>query len=161
MAKILSVNSNVNAQVIPASDDFPVPLEGAITVQLETGRVVEMVIGELSMLYEMGEIPNDLTAIAVRQLFPPAQEKESEREKRYFERWKVVKWLVQRVLVTNINVNRLYHDEIWQIYNMANSPALAMENFRRQQEKRVGDLSGQQDMGDTTEPTPESAAAAE
>lgn len=67
MAKILSVNGN------NVPDDFPVPLEGTITVKLETGRVVEMVIGELSMLYEMGEIPNDLTAIAVRTLFPPKE----------------------------------------------------------------------------------------
>lgn len=156
MAKIIAVNGNGSTP-----SDFPVPLEGTITVKLDTGRVVEMVIGELSMLYEMGEVPNELTPIAIRTLFPPAQEKESEREKRYFERWKVVKWLVSRVLVSKIEVNRLYHDEIWQIYNMANSPALALENFRLQQAQHVADLSGQQDVGDTAEPTAERAATQE
>lgn len=159
----MAVNGNQTGLLASFLEEYPVPLEGTITVQLDTGRVVEMVIGELSMLYEMGEIPNELTAIAAKTLFPPAQEKEKdgEREKRYWERFKVAKWLVGRVLVTNIDINRLYHDEIWQIYNMANSPALAMENFRRQQAQHVGDISGLENMGDSAEPTPESAAAAQ
>jgi hypothetical protein len=160
-SKATLVAVNGNSVVPPVSDphDFPHPLDGVITVKLDTGRVVEMVIGELSMLYEAGEIPNDLTSIAVRTLFPPAKEDENQREKRYWERWKIVKWLVGRVLKTKIDLNRLYHDEIWQIYNMANSPALAMDNFRRQQTEHVGDLSGQQDVGTSAEPTPEGAAA--
>lgn len=153
------LNDNRTGPQVSFLEEYPVPLEGTITVQLDTGRIVEMVIGELSMLYEMGEIPNELTAIAAKTLFPPVQEKDGEREKRYWERFKVAKWLVGRVLVTKIAVNRLYHDEIWQIYNMANSPALAMENFRRQQTERMADVPGQQDVGDSAESTPESAAA--
>lgn len=151
-AAILAVNGNGATAIISSPDDFPVPLEGIITVELDTGRVVEMMIGELSMLYEMGEIPSELTAIAAKSLFPPAKENDAEREKRYWERWRLAKWLVGRVLVTKIDVNRLYHDEIWQIYNMANSPARAMENFRRQQAGHVGSVSSLQDVEPSAEP---------
>lgn len=163
MTKILAVNgAQPTAYSQQSAASLPAPLEGVITVELDTGRVVEMVIGELSMLYEMGEIPNDLTAIAAKSLFPPAQEKEADREKRYFERLKIVRWLVGRVMISpKIDVNKLYHDELWQIYNMANSPALAMENFRRQQAQHVADFSGREDVGDSTEPTLESVATAQ
>lgn len=162
-ASILAVNGNGNGAVphLSSPNDFPIPLEGIITVRLDTGRVVDMVIGELSMLYEVGEIPDDLKPIAAKQLFPAAQEKDSDREKRYWERFRVVKWLVERVTLGTLDVARLYHDEIWQIYNMANNPAAAMENFRRQQTGDVGALSGLENMGTAAEPTLESATAQE
>lgn len=151
---------------------LPIPLRDSITVELETGRVVEMVVGELSMLYEMGEVPDDLSSIAARELYPPASENPQERIKRNRERLRIAKWLVARVLrnpvvvekpeaAHEIAIDHLYHDEIWEIWTLANSPARAMDNFRRQQARHVGAVSGLQDVGAATEPTAARAAAAE
>jgi hypothetical protein len=134
-------------------EHFPIPGEEPITVELDTGRKVEMVIAELEMLYEAGDIPDELTAIAARQLFPPANENQSGREKRYWEQFKLAKHVVTKVLrnpivvatpmkAGEIAINHLYRDEIWQIYRLANDPALALENFRRQQ---TGDVVAAQE----------------
>lgn len=147
------VNGNGHMPQVSPVDAFPAPLEGAITVKLDTGRVIEMVMGELSMLYEMGEIPDELTPIALKQLFPPSKEDEREREKRFWERFKLAKWLAARVVVSpQMDVARFYHDEIWQIYNLANSPAAALDNFRRQQALHVATLYQVQDARPTAEP---------
>lgn len=132
-------------------EHFPVPLTEAFTVELDTGRVVEMVIAELSMLYEAGEIPDELTPIAARQLFPPAAPNEREQQQRYRERLRLAKWVVSRVLRTPIPVEQLYHDEIWQIYGLANDPARALDNFRRQQARHVAALPEVQDTGPETQ----------
>lgn len=159
-AKIIATNGAVPAIPVSTPDEYPVPLEGVITVKLETGRVVQMVIGELSMLYEMGEIPNELIPIAARSLFEPSKENDPEYEKRYWERWKLVKWLAGRVLKTQIDPKRLFDEEVWQIYNLANNPGLAVRNFRRQQAGNVESVYELQDVGADTEPTAERAAAA-
>ena len=156
-AKLLVVGQSTNGNGIGPHisdpNDFPIPLEGIITVELTTGRVVEMVIGELEMLYELGEIPNELTRIAARELTVPTPTNDSEREKRFADRLKLVKWVVGRVLVSpKIDTARLYNDEVWQIYNMANSPALALDNFRRQQARHVGVVRPVQDVGTSAEP---------
>lgn len=167
-AKIIS-SANTNAYrrggsgALPqVSDpaDFPVPLQGEITVELSSGRVVTMVIAELEMLYEMGEIPNDLARIAARELVVPVSSNESEREKRFMERLRLVKWVAGRVLVEpKIEIDRLYRTELWEIYEMANSPARALENFRVQQARHVGAVSGLQDVGAEAEPTATGEAA--
>lgn len=172
--KFLSaVAPNGDALKVSPVDDFPVPLSGSIIVELDTGRVVELVIAELSMLYELGEIPDELTTIAAKTLFAPAQDKdEREREKNYMARLRLAKWVAARSLVnprvvekptkTNeITINHLYHDEIWQIYNFALSPAFALDNFRLQQARHVAVVSGLQDVGDETEQHAEGAAATE
>lgn len=152
--------------------ELPIPLHDSFTVELDTGRVVEMVVGELSMLYEAGEIPDELTKVAVRTLFPPATPDEREREQRYYERLRLAKWVVERVLVHprvvdapqgegEIAISHLYHDEIWQIYELANSPARAMSNFRRQQARHVGTVSRQQDVEAAAESETNRAAAAQ
>lgn len=152
-AKIVGMNGNGVHAAVSDPANFPIPLEGVITVELTTGRVVQMVIGELEMLYERGEIPNELTRIAARELMTPPPTSEAEREKRYMERLRLVRWVAGRVLVApQMDVAHLYHDEIWQIYDMANSPALALDNFRRQQARHVGVVPGQQDVEPTTEP---------
>lgn len=153
-AEIVASNGNVRRVTQPG--ELPIPLHESITIELDTGRVVEMVVGELSMLYEVGEIPDDLTGIAARELFPPAKEEDREREKRYRERLRLAKWVVARVLrnpvvvdnpqaANEIAISHLYHDEIWDIYSLANSPARAMDNFRRQQARHVGAVSEMQD----------------
>lgn len=150
------VASNGNSLRATPAGELPIPLHESITVELDTGRVVEMVVGELSMLYEAGEIPDELTGIAARELFPPAKEDEREREKRYRERLRLAKWVVGRVLrnplvvenpqaANEIAITHLYHDEIWDIYSLANSPARAMDSFRRQQARHVGVVSEVQD----------------
>ena len=163
-AKIVDVGQSTNGSGphISSPDDFPLPLSGVITVELTTGRVVQMVIGELEMLYELGEIPNELTRIAARELTVPSPANDSEREKRFADRARLVKWVVERVLVSpKMEVAHLYRDEVWQIYNMANSPALALDNFRRQQARHVGVVRPMQDVGTSAEPAGELSAAAE
>ena len=154
------------------ADALPIPLRDPVTVELATGRVVEMVVGELEMLYELGEIPDDLTRVAVRELFPPANPDERERGERLRERLRLIKWVVRRVLVhprvvdepqgpDEIAIDYLYNDEVWEIYRLANSPARALASFRRQQARRVGPVSRQQDVGATAEPEAAGVAAAE
>jgi hypothetical protein len=143
------LTSNGNLPSVSPVTDFPAPLEETLVVKLDTGRVVKMVVAELSMLYEAGEIPDELTPIASRALFPAGKEDEREREHSYRERLRLAKWVAGRVLrnpvvVDNpkggneITIGRLYHDEIWQIYGLANSPVEALRNFRRQQASHVG-----------------------
>lgn len=165
------VATNGNTLRVTPAGDLPIPLHDSITVELDTGRVVEMVVGELSMLYELGEIPDDLTPIAARELLaPPKDEPPAAREKRYFERLKLARWVAGRVLTqprvvekpkgnAEIAITGLYHDEIWQIYGLANSPASALDNFRRQQARHVATLPGQQDVGPQAEPADAAAAA--
>lgn len=148
----------VNGQHAPSADPnhLPMPLEGEITVRLSTGRVVDMVIGELTMFYELGEIPDELTPVAAKILFATGKDDPREVEKRYFERLKLARWTVGKVVHGNTTpVERLYHSEIWEIYDLANAPALALDNFRRYQEERMGTVSAVQDL----EPSAESAAA--
>lgn len=174
MAKLPNslVASNGNSPKISTRADFPMPLGESIVVELETGRVVEMVVGELAMLYELGEIPDDLTALAARELFPPAKELDAERERRWRDRLKVARWLVSKVLrnprvvdepkaANEISIGGFYISEIWEVYGLANDPALAMSNFRRQQARHVAALSGLQNLLPTAEPADESAAAGE
>lgn len=136
-----------NARKVAASEKLPIPLQEPITVELDTGREVEMVIGELSMLYELGEIPDELTEIAARELFAPRADDDAGAAKRYAERMRLVRWVVQRVLVNDIPVEHLYHDEIWELYGLTNNPARALSNFRRQQARHVGTVSTLQDSG--------------
>jgi hypothetical protein len=154
---VVSNGNGYKPQVSPM-DALPVPLEESIFVELSTGRIVEMVIGELSMFYELGRIPDELKRVAAKILFSAGKDDLKEVEKRYFERLELAKWTVSAVLVNNSTpLSRFYHDEIWEIYNLANDPARAMENFRFFKAKHVGAISGQQDVGTSTEP--EDAAA--
>lgn len=159
---MVASNGNGSNPTVSPLDEFPAPLEESIFVELGTGRVVEMVIGELSMFYELGEIPDELKGIAAKVLFTTAKDDAKEVEKRYFERLKLAKWTVGKVLRNNVvPIARFYHEEVWQIYNLANDPALAMETFRLFQESHVGLGDERGDVGSTTEPIAESAAAAE
>jgi hypothetical protein len=125
-----------------AGETLPRPLQDAIGIELDTGRTVSLVIAELSMLYELGEIPDELTPLAARELFAPAKDDERERGQRYLERLRLARWVVGKVLRTpGLGVEELYHDEIWEIYSLANSPARALETFRRQQARRVDSVS--------------------
>jgi hypothetical protein len=163
-AKIISAASNGYDAPVPVSDpdDFPLPIDGEITVELSTGRVIRMVIGELEMFYAAGEIPDELTRIAARELTVPEPDDDKERERRYRERLRLRDWLVGRVLVApKLDVDALYQNERWQIYNMANSPALALENFRRQQARHVGVVSAVQDVETATKPATQVEATAE
>lgn len=151
---IVATNGNGSKPQLSASDEFPMPLEESIFVQLNTGRVVEMVIGELSMFFEFGQIPDELKGIAAKVLFTTAKDNPAEIEKRYFERLKLARWTAGKVLRNNVvPVERLYHDEIWEIYNLANDPALAMATFRLYQERHVGPVPELQDVGADAEPT--------
>jgi hypothetical protein len=150
---IVTANGNGYKPQISPMDDYPVPLEESIFVELSTGRVVEMVIGELSMFYELGRIPDELKGIAARILFTSAKDNPKEIEKRYFERLELAKWTVSEVLRNNSTpMTRFYHDEIWEIYNLANDPARAMENFRLFKAGLLGSVHGLQDMGTQAEP---------
>ena len=144
-------------------EHFPLPLQEPFEVELETGRVVQMVIGELSMLLEAGDIPNDLLPIAVAQIYPPDKFDERAWAQQGKERLRLAKWLVGKVLRTPIGssgpsaaltVDQLYHEEIWEIYGMANRPARALDNFRRQQARHVAVVSAMQDVGPVAEPAP-------
>lgn len=158
---IVGTNGNGSKPQLSPPDGFPMPLEESIFVELGTGRVVEMVIGELSMYYEIGEIPDELKGIAAKVLFTTAKDDPKEVEKRYFDRLKLAKWTVSKVLRNNVvPISRFYHEEVWQIYNLANDPALAMEIFRLFQARHVGLGDERGDVGSTTEPIAESAAAA-
>lgn len=153
-------NGKLNVQ---PEDHFPIPGEEAISVTLDTGRKIEMVVAELEMLYEAGDIPDELTAIAMRQLFPPAKQDDQGREKRYFEQFRLAKHVVTKVLrkpiivatpmkAGEISINHLFRDEIWQIYRLANNPAEALENFRRQQEGDVAAAQESEGVRPTAEP---------
>lgn len=165
MAKRLSdslVASNGNGAAPQSSplEAFPAPLEETIFVKLGTGRVVEMVIGELSMFYELGQIPDELKAVAAKVLFAAAKDNPLEIEKRYFERLKLAKWTAAQVLRNNDTpISRFYHDEIWEIYNLANDPARALDTFRRFQASHVGVVHELQDVGASAEPAHAPAAA--
>lgn len=151
-AIVATNGSGFKPQVSPM-DQFPAPLEESVFVELSTGRVVEMVIGELSMFYELGRIPDELKGIAAKILFTSAKDNPKEIEKRYFERLELAKWTVSEVLVNNSTpITRFYHEEIWEIYNYANDPARAMENFRLFQARHVGSVHGQQDVEAQAEP---------
>ena len=165
MAKRLSdsrvtTNGNGSKPQISPMDAFPAPLEETIFVELNTGRVVEMVIGELSMFYELGRIPDELKGIASKILFTQAKDNPKEIEKRYFERLELARWTASEVLRNNTTpMTRFYHDEIWEIYNLANDPARAMEKFRQYQRRDVGDISESGDLWQDAEPTLEGEAA--
>ncbi len=111
-----------------------------------------MVIGELSMFFEAGDIPDTLLPIAIQQLFPPAVQSTAERAKHYAEELRLAKWLVGKVLRCAVPVDQLYHDEIWEIYGLANAPARALENFRRQQAFTLATASGLRAIRPTAEP---------
>lgn len=158
---IVATNGNGSRPQLSAEGEFPMPLEESIFVELSTGRVVEMVIGELSMFYELGEIPDELKGIAAKILFATVKDDIKEIEKRYFDRLKLARWTVGKVLRNNVvPLNRFFHEEIFEIYNMGNDPARAMENFRLFQESHVGLVHELQDVGGQTEPVVESATAA-
>lgn len=160
-------NGAATREVDQNSPDYmPIPGVDALAITLDTGRKIEMVVAELEMLYEAGDIPDELTAIAARQLFPPAKQDDKDREKRYFGQYRLAKYVVTKVLRKpiivatpmrpgEISINYLYRDEIWQIYRLANAPAEALENFRRQQE---GDVAAAQE-GEGVRPTAEPVAA--
>lgn len=169
MSTVIAVNGS--APLPSKANEFPVPLTGSVIIQLDTGRVVEMVVAELSMLYEAGEIPDELTPIASKVLFAPAKEEERDRERSYLDRLRLAKWVVKHVLRQprvveepqtkyEIKISDLYHDEIWQIYQLANSPSVALATFRRQQAGHVAALSGRQDVGAEAEPAAHSPGAA-
>lgn len=158
---IVASNGNGFKPQISSEDEFPAPLEETIFVELSTGRVVEMVIGELSMFYELGEIPDELKSIAAKILFTAGKDDIKEIEKRYFERLKLAKWTLGKVLRNNqVPIERFYHDEIWEIYNYANDPARAMENFRLFKTRHVGSVHELQDVGGQTEPVVAGSAPA-
>lgn len=155
-------NGNGFKPQVSAADAFPAPLDESIFVELSTGRVVEMVIGELSMFYELGRIPDELKSIAAKILFTAAKDDPRAVEKRYFERLELAKWTVSEALRNNsVPIDRFYHDEIWQIYNFANDPALAMENFRLYERRHVGVVPESGDILEAAEPMHEGSAAAE
>jgi hypothetical protein len=155
-------NGNGYKPQVSAADALPVPLEESIFVELSTGRIVEMVIGELSMFYELGRIPDELKRMAAKILFTAGKDDLKEVEKRYFERLELAKWTVSEVLINNSTpLSRFYHEEIWEIYNLANDPARAMENFRFFQAKHVGVVSEGGDIRQAAEPMLEGATAAE
>jgi len=152
--------AKTNAQVIASNGvllkptpagEIPLPLHDTFTVELGTGRVVEMVVAELDMLQDNGEIPNELAAIVARELYPPAAN-DAARAKHAAERYRLAKWLVEHVLRGPTEFSELYSAEIWEIYNLANDPARALDNFRRQQTRHVGLVSGLQDVGGQAEP---------
>lgn len=150
---IVASNGNGYKPQISREDEFPMPMEESFFVELSTGRVVEMVIGELSMFYELGEIPDELKGVAAKILFSAGKDDLKEIEKRYFERLKLARWTVGKVLRNNVvPVERFYHDEIWEIYNLANDPARALENFRLFQERHVGTLPQGGDLRAVAEP---------
>ena len=134
-----------------ATERFPLPLQEPFEVQLETGRKVQLVIGELSMLLEAGDIPNDLLPIAVQQIYPPDKFDERAWAQQGSERLRLAKWLVGKVLRTPVPVEQLYHEEVWEIYGLANRPARALDNFRRQQARHVAVISDLQDAGPVAE----------
>lgn len=159
---MIATNGNGYKPQISPQDEFPQPLEESIFVELSTGRVVEMVIGELSMFYELGEIPDELKGIAAKILFSAGKDDLKEVEKRYFERLKLARWTVGKVLRNSqVASERFFHDEIWEIYNLANDPARALENFRFFQAKHVESVSQVQDDGAVTEPGLQGSAAAQ
>lgn len=147
-----NISTNGNKPQASPVEAFPAPLEEVITVELDTGRVVDMVIAELSMLYEAGDIPDELTPIAARALFPADPGSEQERERSYKERLRLAKWVAGKVLRCDVPVERLYHDEVWHIYALANSPAEALRNFRRQQARHVDTAQQVQDVRATAQP---------
>lgn len=153
---IIATNGNGFKPQLSPADDFPAPLEESFFVELSTGRVVEMVIGELSMFYRLGRIPDELKSIAARILFTTAKDDARAIEKRYFERLELAEWTVSEVLRNNTTpLERFYHAEIWDIYNFANDPALAMENFRLFQAKHVGVVPDGGDIWTVAEPVAE------
>lgn len=150
---IVASNGNGYKPQISPEDEFPQPLEESIFVELSTGRVVEMVIGELSMYFEIGEIPDELKGIAAKILFTAGKDDLKEVEKRYFERLKLARWTVGKVLRNNqVAPERFFHDEIWEVYNLANDPARALENFRFFKEKHVGVVPESGDLRAVAEP---------
>jgi hypothetical protein len=159
---IVATNGNGFKPQISPMDEFPAPLEETIFVELSTGRIVEMVIGELSMFYELGRIPDELKSVAAKILFTSAKDEPRAIEKRYFERLELAKWTVSEVLRNNtVPINRFYHDEIWEIYNYANDPARAMENFRLYKARHVGLVSDSGDILEAAEPMSEGATLTE
>lgn len=141
--------AKTNAQVIASNGvllkptpagEIPLPLHDSFVVELDTGRVVEMVVAELEMLQENGDIPNELTSIAARELYQPIAN-DAERAKRGRERYQLARWQAEYVLRGPTKIEELYSSEIWQIYNLANDPARTLDNFRRQQTRHVGELS--------------------
>lgn len=157
---IVASNGNGYKPQLSPMEDYPAPLEETIFVELGTGRVVEMVIGELSMFYELGRIPDELKGIAAKILFTAAKDNPKEIEKRYFERLELARWTASEVLRNNSTpIARFYHDEIWEIYNLANDPARALETFRRFQASHVGVVSESGDLREDAEPTLEGEAA--
>ena len=151
--------AKTNAQVVAANGDIlrptpagelPLPLEGVITVELRTGRVVEMVVAELEALQEIGEIPNELAGLVARELYAPVKD-EGEYIQRGRERYKIAKWLVAHVLRGPTKFAELFRSEIWEIYNMCQEPARALDNFRKFQARHVGRLSALPEMASDTE----------
>lgn len=153
---IVTTNGNGYKPQVSPMDDFPAPLEETIFVELSTGRVVEMVIGELSMFLRLGKIPDELKGLAQKILFTPQKDNPVEVEKRYFQRFELAKWTASEVLRNNVvPVDRFYDTEIWDIYNFANDPASAFENFRFFKARHVGVVSEGGDVLEVAEPIAE------
>lgn len=119
-------------------------------LELSTGRKVDLALGELEQFYLQGEIPNDLLPIAARELFEENPDPKK-REHHYRERFKLARWLASENLRNQTSVTELFAQEIWELWRYGNSPALALRNFRAQQEFRVGTVPGQQALGTEAE----------
>ena len=153
-AEILKPQSNGVLPHISSPDDFPLPTE-PIVVRLTTGRVLEIVIGEIELFYERGEIPDDLTAIAARELIgPDANETPKQAADRVIKRLTLARWLAGEVIRKGGPASALFVNEIWEVWNLSNSPALALANFRRQQAEHVSALAEMHELRTIAEPTP-------
>ncbi len=155
MAKpeIIKPGNNGDLPHISNPSEYPSPDE-PIIVRLTTGRIIEMVIGEVETFLERGEIPNELIGIAARELLPPPKdETEEHAAKRIADRYRLAKWTTRTVVRRGGPTERFFAGENWEVYNLANSPAMALANFRLQQAIHVDMLAQQQDIGLVAEPT--------
>ena len=143
-----------NGVLPPVSNPNDFDFDKPMLVSLTTGRVVEMVLGEVEMFLERGEIPNELIGIATRQLLPiPAKETDEQAAKRIMERLQFAEWTATMVVKRGGPTERFAKGEIWEVYNLANNPAMLLANFRHQQAVHVDLLAQQQDAELVAEPT--------
>lgn len=154
--EILKPVHNGDMPQVSAPDDFD--YDKPMLVRLTTGRVIEMVLGEIEMFLQHGEIPNELIGIATRQLLPsPDKETDEQAAKRIMERLQMAEWTAAQVVKRGGPIERFAKAEIWEVYNLANNPAMLLANFRLQQRINVDLLAQQQAIGLVAEPATASA----
>lgn len=147
-------------QLVPTTAaEYRKVMRDGVELRLATGRPVRMRLVELSRLYTGGKIPSHLTNYVAGLLwYEPGSKSKSTSDENIRYNAEVMRLVAKAALVdpeivdnpktdSEISFDDLFDEELSEIYRLANSPAKALESFRRQQAEPMAAVSDLQDAG--------------